>query len=176
MYKIPEQITAGITQVISLTLTAYQAPEFTVSLILRGPQSIDIVAESDGPTHTLKFSAAETKNYPAGVYAYSLRASDGVDVFEIEAGRLRIVGDLSLVAGASDARDHVEKVLAAIEAVIEGRASLDQESYKINNRELRRTPISDLLALRSHYRDEMRRIGAAKKGQSILGRPILVRF
>jgi hypothetical protein len=61
-------------------------------------------------------------------------------------------------------------------AVIEGRATRDQERYRINNRELQRTPISDLIRLRDRYREEARRERAAAKGQSLLGRRVLTRF
>lgn len=38
----------------------------------------------------------------------------------------------------TDLRNYAQKTLTALEAVIEGRASLDQERYCINNRELYR--------------------------------------
>jgi hypothetical protein len=37
-----------------------------------------------------------------------------------------------------DGRDHVRRVLDAIEAVIENRATIDQQHYQINNRSLTR--------------------------------------
>jgi hypothetical protein len=49
---------------------------------------------------------------------------------------------------------HVEKVLDAIEAVIENRASQDQMSYSIKGTTLSRTPIADLLLLRREYKEE----------------------
>ena len=55
----------------------------------------------------------------------------------------------------------VQRTLEAIEAVIEKRASIDQERYKINNRELWRTPIPELLVMRDRYRSELRRLKAA---------------
>ena len=68
------------------------------------------------------------------------------------------------IAAGHDARSHVQRVLDAIEAVLEKRATLDQEQYRINNRELRRTPIADLLKLRDRYRGELARMKAASKG------------
>lgn len=71
---------------------------------------------------------------------------------------------------------HAERVLVAIEAVIEGRASKDQESYKIGDRELVRTPLRDLLLLRDRYREDVRRARSARKGHSLFGRNVSVRF
>lgn len=50
---------------------------------------------------------------------------------------------------------HAQKVLAAIEAVLENRATQDQDSLSIGNRQLRRTPIADLLLLRDKYKSEV---------------------
>ena len=79
--------------------------------------------------------------------------------------------------GYYDGQDHIEKVIDTIEAVIEGRASKDQEGYKINDRELRRTPIADLLLLREKYKRELSRHNLSKNsGNSLLGRKIHVRM
>lgn len=61
-------------------------------------------------------------------------------------------------AGAS----HAETVLAAIEAVIERRATVDQQSYSIEGRSLARMPIDDLLRFRSQYRAEVANEQAAR--------------
>lgn len=174
---LPTEITAGVTLDIPITLTAYPAGGgWSLALVLRGPQSIDLTALANGDTHVVHVAAAATADWAAGDYWYTIRVTDGTDVFEVDSGRVKIVGDLTAESDGYDGRSHVDKVLSAIEAVIEGRATRDQESYKINNRELQRTPISDLLKLRDQYRDEARRMRAAAKGQSLLGRRVLVRF
>ncbi len=50
---------------------------------------------------------------------------------------------------------HARRMLNAIEAALEGRASKDTESYTIEGRSLSRTPIPDLLRLRAIYRREV---------------------
>lgn len=167
---------AGVTLDVPVNLNAYPASEWDMRLIMRGPQSVDIVAEADGDVHVLKASAEATGAWPAGRYWASLRVSDGAEVIEVDEGTVRVAGDLAQVSGVYDGRGHVQRVLDAIEAVIEGRATKDQARYKINNRELERTPIRDLLALRDKYKEEARRERAAAKGQSLLGRRVLVRF
>jgi hypothetical protein len=85
------------------------------------------------------------------------------------------------VAGRSvlyDNRSHAKKVLDAIEAVLEGRATRQDQSYSIAGRTLALTPIPDLMKLRAVYKDEYEgevataniRIGRAS------GRKIAVRF
>ena len=173
---IPRQIKAGITLDVPVSLTAYPAGEWQMRLILRGPQGVDLLAEQDGDAHRLLASAETTGAWLPGDYWASLRVSDGYEVVEVEAASVRVSADLAQVEGVYDGRGHVQRVLASIEAVIEGRATKDQARYKINNRELERTPISDLLALRDKYKDEARRERAAAKGQTLLGRRVLVRF
>ncbi|MGE4169136.1 MAG: hypothetical protein AB7F28_00255 [Candidatus Margulisiibacteriota bacterium] len=118
-----------------------------------------------------------TGEWSQGKYWYALRVEKDGTIFQIQDGTVRIEADLASITAPFDGRDHVRKVLDAIEAVIEGRATIDQESYTINNRQLRRTPIADLLKLRDRYKEELRRQESAKKsGGSLLGRPVYVRF
>ena len=78
---------------------------------------------------------------------------DGFDYAQIarelysgnEAGALEIVADIAGMTEGHDPRAHAEKVLEAIEAVIEKRATKDQESYTIKNRSLARTGSTPLL-------------------------------
>lgn len=171
-----DRIAAGVTLDKSVTLTAYPAPQWELALILRGAQAIDLAAVSDGASHRFQADAATTADWLAGRYWYSLRATRGADVVEVDAGDLTIAPDLAAVSEPFDGRSHARRVLAAIEAVIENRATIDQQSYQINNRSLSRTPLPDLLLLRSRYLDEVRREEMAARGQSLLGRQIKVRF
>jgi hypothetical protein len=61
-------------------------------------------------------------------------------------------------------RTHAQIALANIEAVLAKRSTQDQERYTINNRELWRTPLGDLLKLRDYYRAEVRREKQAQRG------------
>jgi hypothetical protein len=54
----------------------------------------------------------------------------------------------------SEQRTHAKRVLDAIEAVLENRANLDQQSYTVEGKRLDRTPISELLKLRREYQAE----------------------
>jgi hypothetical protein len=175
MAGIPQSTTAGTTLALSLALTAYPAPDWSASLILRGAQSIDLASQFDGKLHTFTATADVTAAWKPGDYWYSLRVTDGDNVHEVETGTLTVDPDLAAM-GEFDGRTHAERTLQAIEAVIEGRASRDQDSYRINNRELRRTPISQLLKLRDVYRQEVRRLRASRRGKDTLGRQVLARF
>jgi len=175
--SIPDTIRAGATLDLPVVLTAHPAPAWSLTLILRGPSQIDLQSAADGPSHLLGAEAAVTADWTPGKYWWQLRAQSGETVEVVDEGQLTVAADLAAVDGPHDGRTHPERVLAAIEAVIEGRASMDQESYSINNRSLSRTPIADLLVLRSKYKAEVlaaRRVAAG--GSSLFGRQIKVRF
>lgn len=177
MQYIPSQITAGVTLNHKIAHAAYPADDsWTLTLYLRGPATIDLVSSADGQAHVLGATAETTGAWMAGQYWATLRASDGEIVAEVESGQLTVAADLAQVNGLYDGRTHAQRVLTAIEAVIEGRATKDQERYKINNRELQRTPLADLMALRDKYREEARNQKAAARGQSLLGRTVSVRL
>lgn len=176
-YAFPKKITAGLTFRHSINLTAYPASIWSITIFLRGATAIDITAAKDGNLHIFNVPADTTKNYKAGHYGYSLRATDNLgDVEEIEAGAIEIISDLASLSDPIDSRTHAQKTLAALEAVIEGRATLDQEHYRLNNRELWRTPLTDLIKLRNQYRNEVAREQAKANGQNIFGKVIRVQL
>lgn len=173
---VPAQIKAGITFSNLVTLTAYPAPDWALSVALRGPGVIDLEATADGSQHKLVATATETASFAPGLYAYSARVEDADgDVVEVECGTVTVLADLAQSTGG-DMRSHNRRVLDSILAVIEKRATLDQERYRINNRELYRTPIADLLKLKAHYQALVAAEDAKARGQSVFGRVIRMRL
>ena len=116
---------------------------------------ITINASADGDAFTIEETS--TSGNAAGEYkwfAYVTRTSDSKRVTIVE-GTIQVRED---PGGASvDRRTHAEKALGAIEAVLENRASKDDLSYSIGDRQLSRIPVGDLLKLRDYYRAEVAR-------------------
>ena len=134
--NFPTSISAGLTFDRAVILTAYQAPAWQLSVVLRGPSAIDLQADQEGTGHRFLVSAAETATWEPGEYWFSLRAENQGTVVEVESGTITIKPDLAAAGAGHDGRDHLRRVLDAIEAVIERRATIDQERYTINNHEL----------------------------------------
>lgn len=173
---IPTAIKAGLTFTTTVESAEYPAPDWSLVLLLRGPSSITVESTDEGTAHRLHAAATATANWVPGEYSFSLRATNGADVVELEAGQTVVQPDLAGLTPGTDTRSHIRKVLAAIEAVIERRASLDQERYRINDRELYRTPIAELLKLRDKYRAELAMAQRVANGKStLLGREVRVR-
>jgi hypothetical protein len=161
----PAKFTAGLTFKISTEVACYPASDgWGLSAALRGPGVINIVATVDLGKHRFAVGADATVLWAPGRYDYTIRAAKAAEVFEVESGTIEILPDLSAAVIGHDGRTHAEKVLESIEAVIQQRATLDQERYRINNRELYRTPIADLLKLRDVYRAEVQREKTLARG------------
>ena len=82
-----------------------------------------------------------------------LRTSDSARV-AISSGTFTVKPD---PATAGDVRSHAVKVLAALEALIEGRATADVSSYSIAGRSLTKLSVDELTKWRAYYRREVRR-------------------
>ncbi|MEH6833999.1 hypothetical protein [Falsihalocynthiibacter arcticus] len=161
---------------VEINSDKYPAPDWELKAFFRGPSSFDLTSDPSGSIHILSATATASSSWEAGVYAVSLRAFSGDDVFELESGQCTILADISAAPVGHDARNHAQRTLAAIEAVLESRASKDQESYSINGRSLVRTPIAELLLLRATYKKEVAKASGSGRGTKILGRKIKVRM
>lgn len=173
---LPGSISAGLTFKRTVNLPAYPASQgWGLHIYLRGVSAINIESTPSGTQHIFDVPASTTSAWKAGSYGYSVRAVNATsgEVYEVDGGNLNILGDIQ-TATDGDYRSHAQKVLDAVEAVIENRASLDQERYRINNRELYRTPMADLLRLRAQYRNEVRQEKAKACGKSLFGQTVRV--
>ena len=91
-------------------------------------------------------------------------------------GQITITPDLINAPVGFDGRTPNQIALDAIEAVIAQRATLDQERYRINNRELYRTSIPDLIKLRDHYVRLVKREQDIACGRNPFGNTVRVRL
>lgn len=171
---IPTVITAGLTFKIKLSFDNFPASNWQGTLMLRGPSTINIQATACGDSFIFYADAATTAAWKPGDYWFAVRGSSGDDVIEMRKGEIAIAPDIANVPTGFDGRTYAERVLEAIDAVIEKRASMDQQSYRINDRELSRTPIADLLTLRNQFRAEVNREKARRLGKNTFNRRIMM--
>lgn len=174
---VPQTISAGVNFGFTVWRPEFSGAEWSAHLMLRGPAVLDIDAVRDGALHRFSVLGAITAAWVPGEYAYTIRATNGADVLEVESGRARVFADVAAASAGYDGRSPDRVALDAIDAVIAKRATVDQASYRINNRELERTPIADLLRLRAYYRDRVRSEKACAAGNgNPFGRKIRVSF
>ena len=137
-----------------------------------------IAATEAESTYLVEIASAVTASLTAGDYqwaAFIIRSSDSQRVV-VDQGRTEIFPNLQTTT--ADLRSHAKKVLDAIEAVLENRASQDQMSYSIAGRSLSRMSSDDLMTFRNRYRAEyLREIKLARiKNKQDSGNTIKVRF
>lgn len=139
--------------------------EATYYLLGESAQShkIVITTTGDGDRHSVDASTAVTAAWVSGRYRWQLVAAKTGDRATLDHGSIEIGKDFAS-AKAEDTRSHDRKVLEAIEAVLERRASKDQESFSIEGRSLARTPLAELVRLRNQYAARVRLVerGPAK--------------
>ena len=116
---------------------------------------IELTASADGDNFAIVVAAATTATYTAGKYAWAAEVSGGSsEVYEIDRGELIVLARFDQAA-ALDFRTHAKKMLDAIEALLENRATIDQQEYTIGSRHLKRLTVKELTDWRGYYRAEV---------------------
>ena len=93
------------------------------------------------------FTSSSTSSHAAGDYRWT------AIVFKAD-GTEGIIGEGFTTVVDNAIRSHSKIVLDSIEAVIEGRANMDQSSMSIAGRSLSRMSIDELLTFRDRYKAE----------------------
>jgi len=165
LYAIPNPIEAGNTIAWERTYSAsdFPAADWTAKCHLKliGSSAVTtITATESGETFTFTITAAVSAALTVGDYEWVevVEKGEGASIERYEQYRgtttvRRFLG----TSGTVDSRSTVRVIFEAIEAVLQGRASQDQQSYSIAGRSLERTPIADLLKLRQFYASEVAR-------------------
>lgn len=148
----PDALIAGDTWQWRRSLADYPAPTWTLTYYLRGrTHETSFAAAADGSDHLVNVAKATTAAIQPGDYELTGLVGDGSARHTVYRQRFVVRPDPAQLGAGYDPRSHARKVLEAIQAVIEGRATKDQEEYSINNRSLKRTPLEELLKLQQYY-------------------------
>lgn len=149
---------------------------------------ITLTASASGADYRTQVAPATTDDWIAGEYSlaawvektgarYSVEGI-ALDEFGRPIGKNVTILPDPAVAAAWDSRSFARKALDSIEAVLQNRATIDQEEYAINGRSLKRTPTAELYRLRMRFLNEVRNEEARQRlADGMGGAPrILVRF
>jgi len=141
--KLPQRLTAGDAWAWVETLDNYPAPTWTLTYYFRGPQYFEIISTPSGSAHALAVPAATSGEYLPGQYHWLARAVNGPDVWTVNRGFLTV--DANLAKSGLEYRDFWQRTRDALKAVIENRATTDQQSMSIGGRSLSRMSWDELL-------------------------------
>jgi hypothetical protein len=183
-----DRIIAGDTLDFVTTFVGYPAATWTctyyfVPRVAGSGTAFSVVctAGTEADAHRCAAAATTTAFWAPAEYTWQARMVNGAEERSGDAwpwrGECTILANLA-TATAYDGRSHARKTLDAIEAVLEGRATLDQEEYTIGNRSLKRTPVEQLIRFRQRYKQEVLGEDAAARINAGLGggRKIQVRL
>jgi len=151
----PQKITAGDTVKFHslIDIATFPDPQWTVKYKVIGTTNFkEVTATVDGDKFLVTFTAAETTLFVEECSRLVGTVENGTERFTLYDDSLEVITDLGVATGPVDTRTYAKQVLDAIDAVILGRASKDQESYSIDGRTLNRTALADLLALQDKYK------------------------
>ena len=127
----------------------------TYSARLNGVGSaISLTASESGTDYIIEYDSTATAVFPVGVYQWSAFITQTSDSnrIQIDSGTWEVIENKA--TSTTDPEPHAKKVLDALEAVIENRATQDQMSYSIAGRSLSRMSQDDLNAFRDKYKAE----------------------
>lgn len=176
-----QTLIAGDTLSFPTSVPEYPASDgwtLTYRLVPRSSGSvITITASAVGDDYEVNEAAAVTALWGAGEYTWAGYVTKGTERYTVDQGTITVKPNPGS-ATTWDGRTHARKTLDAIEAVIANRATMDQEEYAINGRSLKRTPVAELIKLRSFYKAEVFREEEAERMSAGLGsrRRVYVRF
>lgn len=177
----PQFFTAGDTVKWNRNdLAAYPSSTWTLTYYFYNSAiTYTVVATADGTGFLITISAATSATYTASDYKWEARVSNGSEEYTVDKGYWTINTDIAVLGSVGeDFRSQTKIIFDAIEAVIQGRASKDQQGYTIAGRRLDRTPIPDLIVLRDKYKREYLSELSKEKLElgKASGRKILVTF
>lgn len=155
----PAELRAGLTwQWRREDLTDYPASTWTLKywfkLLTSSSANFSITATADGDAFEVTQAASTSQSYTAGDYSWVAVVTSGSEAFEVDRGVLKVLPRYDQAASLDD-RSHARTMLDAIEALLENRATLDQQEYTINNRSLKRLTVEELTKWRNYYRAEV---------------------
>jgi hypothetical protein len=114
--------------------------------------SISLVATGTNSDHNTYYQNSVTRTWPAGDYSWFSWVGQATTArVSIGSGYLTIHPDPVGMTTPSDNRSHARKVLDAIEATIEGRATHDMAQYMIQGRQVTLLGPEQLIRWRGYY-------------------------
>lgn len=146
----PASLTLGDTWQWTRSFGEYPASDgWALSYTVVGPDEFEIsgsAVTASGNAYAVVFNS--DASLPGGTYQWFARLSKTGERVTIDRGVFTLIAD-------TQSQLHCEKMLAAIEAVIEDRVTADVESYTIGGRSVVKMPSAELRKWRAYYAAEV---------------------
>lgn len=135
------------------TFTDYPAGTYTLRYAFVGRYgAFDVTCTDNGNGEHLATVLSEaTEELNAGTYQWVAYVLDGVDRIRLAGGETCIEPNL-IGAGPTDTRTWAERVLEAVEAALENRASSEQASYSMGGRTISKMTPDEMISARQRLK------------------------
>lgn len=142
-------IVQGETFDLTLSFSDYPTPPWESTIIFTNESNVySFDGIGVGTRHDFKMTPSETRSMEGGDYKARVTVTDSVDIYTAYTTRATVKLDPTV---PGNDMSHVEKVLKALQATIEGRASSDILNYSIRGRSIGRMSPQELLDWRDKY-------------------------
>lgn len=135
----------------------YPATDYSLAYHLaprNGGAAVQVAAAADQDGFLASVPAVTSASFAPGPWAWALKVTRTADGAAVTVATGAVAIQANPAAGA-DTRTQARRLLDAINAVLEGRAAKDVESYSIEGRALTRIPFVELRAFRARLLREV---------------------
>lgn len=140
-------------------LPEYPSTSYTLKLYLKyqDNDTITITASSSGSDHVCSYAASSSAALTAGNYKYHFTVTEKADtdnVITIEQGSVYIFPNLATI---TDERTNLEKIKDSIDAVLESRASKEQEDIELpGGKKIKYLSLTELIKAKNQIESQIR--------------------
>jgi|694.fasta_scaffold41482_2 hypothetical protein len=129
-----------------------------VNIAIRGNVNLDIIGVLEDSDYVFNITSTQSSNLVEGQYKLILYVTNTNYKKTLYASSLVVKPDLTVIEAGYDFKTHAQKMLEAIEAFIEGRATknqLDHLMTEVDGKKLQRMSMLELLKLRDYYQGKV---------------------
>lgn len=119
-------------------------------------------AAASGDDFAVSQTAAQSADWTAGLFAWTARVAKAGETHTLDQGQLRVLPDPATTAAAAS---HAQKCLVIIESALEKCLGDAVVEYELDGVKFKKNR-TELLSLRTFYREEVHQERAAKAGKS----------
>lgn len=153
----PSEITRATTVQWKVYFGDYPPSEYTLYyyFIREGRRIAKPGTDNGDGYHLISFTPTEAEEFRPGEYAWQAVAKAGDEAHLVRQGRIAVKESFEKATAGHDPRSHAKKMLDAIEAALESRASSTQLAYTLpNGYSISHASHDELARFRARYRSE----------------------
>lgn len=148
---------------------------YSLEYVLAGPSGRVVIGSGvitgSGSTFTVTVPMSTTATWPAGEYTWRLFATKTGERWHLEDGVVRVVASAT---GPTDQRTHAKRMVDALEAVLQRKATRDQQEITISGKTLKRMTLEELTVAHAYWtRMYQQELDAAKVAAGMTSRRVI---